>query len=373
MHKLTVAVLFGGRSGEHEISLMSARSVLNMIDHSLYDIVEVGITKQGMWLVGEDVIGSFEKKEIQNLQRAFFISESGNQTLYTEVVEIGESRTLPYRRIDVVFPVLHGTFGEDGTLQGLLDLIEIAYVGAGVLGSSVGMDKGVFKEVMKGLEIPVVDGIVISRKDIQFDMDEVIKKCEKLGPYPFFTKPANLGSSVGINKCRNRAALLDGLKEAANYDRRILVEIGLEKPMEVEVSVLGNEFPKASIGGEIVPGDEFYTYDDKYFNGVSILNIPAELPEGMMSKVQDLAVKAFKGIDCSGMARVDFLIDQNTEKLYLNELNTIPGFTQISMYAKLWEASGTTYSELITQLIELAIDRQKEKMMSFREFRRKEA
>ncbi|PKN86909.1 MAG: D-alanine--D-alanine ligase A [Chloroflexi bacterium HGW-Chloroflexi-8] len=373
MKKLTVAILFGGRSGEHEISLLSARSVLNMIDRSLFDVVEVGITRAGTWMVGNDVINSFEKGELNHLQRAFFLPESGNHTIYTETIHNGSTILAPYKTIDVVFPVLHGSFGEDGTIQGLLDLIEIAYVGAGVLGSSVGMDKAVFKQIMRGIKINVLDDIVFSRKEILSNLDEVINRCEKLGPYPFFTKPANLGSSVGISKCRDRKALINGLKEAANYDRRILVEIGLNKPMEIEVSVLGNEFPAASIAGEIVPGDEFYTYEDKYFNGVSILIIPAELPTGMMDKIRDIAVRAFMAIDCSGMARVDFLVDQNTEELYLNELNTIPGFTQISMYAKLWEASGIPYTELITRLIDLAKDRHNEKSLSFREYRKKEA
>jgi len=373
MKKLVVAILFGGRSGEHEISLLSARSVLKMIDRTLFDVVEVGITHAGVWMVGDDVITSFEKGEFNHLQHAFFLPESGNHTIYTETIHDGGAIMSPYKSIDVVFPVLHGSFGEDGTIQGLLDLIEIAYVGAGVLGSAVGMDKAVFKQIMRGLQINVLDDIVFSRKEITSNLDEVINRCEKLGPYPFFTKPANLGSSVGISKCRDRKALINGLKEAADYDRRILVEIGLNKPMEIEVSVLGNEFPTASIPGEIVPGDEFYTYEDKYFNGVSILNIPAELPIEMIDEIREVAISAYLAIDCSGMARVDFLVDQTTEKLYLNELNTIPGFTQISMYAKLWEASGITYTELITRLIELAKDRQSEKMLSIKEYRKKEA
>lgn len=373
MEKLTVAILFGGRSGEHEVSLMSARSVLNKIDRSIFDAIEIGITHNGVWYIGNDVITSFEKGQIDNLQRAFLIPEPGNHNIYVEKTMNGITQLVPHKKIDVIFPVLHGTFGEDGTLQGLLDLIEIPYVGAGVLGSSVGMDKGVFKQVMRAIKIPVVDDLVFARKEIKADIESVVKKCESLGPYPFFTKPANMGSSVGINKCRDRNTLIKGLINAANYDRRVLVELGLTHPMEIEVSVLGNEYPKASIAGEIVPGDEFYTYDDKYFNGVSILNIPAELPDGMMNQIQDMAVKAYSAIDCAGMARVDFLIDQENEKIYLNELNTIPGFTQISMYAKLWEASGIEYSNLISKLIELAQDRHKEKLMSSHQFIREEA
>jgi len=373
MEKITVAILFGGRSGEHEISLMSARSVLNKIDRSIFNAIEIGITHKGVWYIGNDVIDCFEKKEIENLQRAFMIPEPGNHMVYIEK-KVGEfSQLIPYKKIDVIFPVLHGTFGEDGTLQGLMDLIEIPYVGAGVLGSSVGMDKAVFKQVMRAIKIPVVDDIVFTRKEIYANIEDVIRKCELLGPYPFFTKPANMGSSVGISKCQDRNALIKGLKSASKYDRRILVEIGLTKPMEVEVSVLGNEYPKASIAGEIVPGDEFYTYDDKYFNGVSILNIPAELPAGMMDQIRELAIRSYIAIDCAGMARVDFLVDQDNEKIYLNELNTIPGFTQISMYSKLWEASGINYPDLITKLIELAQDRHKEKLMSSHQFIREEA
>jgi D-alanine-D-alanine ligase len=373
MEKLTVAILFGGRSGEHEVSLMSARSVLNKIDRSIFDAIEIGITHEGIWLVGNDVISCFEKGQTENLQRAFLIPEPGNHMIYIQETIDEITQMIPYKKIDVIFPVLHGTFGEDGTLQGLLDLIEIPYVGAGVLGSSVGMDKGVFKQVMRAIKIPVVDDFIFTRKEIKANIDDVVKKCELLGSYPFFTKPANMGSSVGINKCRDRKALQKGLKNAATYDRRVLVELGLTHPMEIEVSVLGNEYPKASIAGEIVPGDEFYTYDDKYFNGVSILNIPAELPGGMMNQIQDMAIKAYSAIDCAGMARVDFLIDQEKEKIYLNELNTIPGFTQISMYAKLWEASGIHYSDLISKLIELAQDRHKEKLMSSHQFIREEA
>ncbi len=373
MIKQTIAILFGGRSGEHEISLLSAKSVLAEIDYSMYDVIQIGITRQGIWMVGQDVLQHFEIGNYETLTPACLIAEPGNHILHVQIREGNAIKLEPYRTIDVIFPVLHGTFGEDGTLQGLLELSEIAYVGAGVLGSSVGMDKVLFKNVMRGIQIPVLHDICIQRKEIQNNIDQVINQCENLAPYPLFTKPANMGSSVGINKCRNRQQLIEGLNEASLYDRRVLVEVGLNKPMEIEVSVLGNENPIASLAGEIVPGDEFYTYDDKYFNGISILNIPAELPEGMMESIREIAVRAYKAIDCAGMARVDFLIEENGRRLFLNELNTIPGFTQISMYAKLWEASGIRYSELINRLIELAIDRHNQQKISLHQYKRREA
>jgi D-alanine-D-alanine ligase len=371
MNKLTVGIIFGGRSGEHEISLLSARSVIENINPDKYEIVEIGITHQGNWLVGKNVLESMEQNQTEHLTPACLIPEPGNHYLYTREAEGDQTFLKPFIKIDVFFPVLHGTLGEDGTIQGLFEMAEIAYVGAGVLGSATGMDKAVFKQIMRANQIPVVDDIVISRKEFQNQPDEIIKQCEKLGPYPFFTKPANMGSSVGINKCTNRQQLIEGIKEAALYDRRILVEIGLNKPMEIEVSVLGNEFPKASIPGEIVPGDEFYSYDDKYINGISSAVIPAELPEGMLDTIRNLAVKAYQAIDCAGLSRVDFMVNQEGNAIYLNEINTMPGFTKISMYPKLWSASGVSYKELIDRLIEFALDRQKERLSSIHLYQRK--
>lgn len=373
MPKITVAILFGGRSGEHEISLLSARSVLNQIDRSLFDVVEVGITRDGIWVVGDDVITKLEKGQSDTLTPACMIAEPGNHILYKQTQSAEARQLVPYRAIDVVFPVLHGTFGEDGTLQGLLEFIEIAYVGAGVLGSSVGMDKALFKKVMRAENIPVLSDLVFSRNEIKNNVEKVILESETISSYPLFTKPANMGSSVGITKCRNRQQLREGLLEAALYDRRVIVEAGLDKPMEIEISILGNENPIASVPGEIVPGDDFYTYDDKYINGVSVLNIPAELPDGMSAQIQTLAIHAYQVTDCAGMARVDFLVDLNGNQLYLNELNTIPGFTQISMYSKLWEASGIAYSQLITRLIELAQNRHDQQTTSLHQYHRRTA
>ncbi len=372
MSKPNVAVIFGGRSGEHEISLLSAHSVLENIDRARFEVVEVGITLDGIWMVGENVLLKFEQGQMGSLSPACLLAEPGNHMLYSQTRHEAGIQLQAYHPIDIIFPVLHGTFGEDGTLQGLLECMEIAFVGAGVLASSVGMDKALFKEVMRSIDIPVVLDQLINRKEIETDMVEVIDRCEKFSPYPLFTKPANMGSSVGINKCRNRHQLMDGLRDAAQYDRRVLVEVGLEKPMEIEISVLGNEFPIVSVPGEIIPGDEFYTYNDKYINGVSSLNIPAELPAGMATQIQEMAIRAYKAIDCAGMARVDFLIDQETERIYLNELNTIPGFTKISMYSKLWEASGIHYPDLITRLLNLAVDRHNQQKMSLHHYHRRE-
>jgi D-alanine-D-alanine ligase len=262
-----------------------------------------------------------------------------------------------WSNVDVYFPILHGTFGEDGTLQGLFELADVAYVGAGVVGSSVGMDKGVFKDVMIANHIPVVDMMIVLRTEVERDMVSVIERAEKVSDYPLFTKPANLGSSVGVTKCTNRSDLQEGLMEAALFDRRILVQKGVKNVREIEVSVLGNDEPVASVCGEVLPSREFYSYESKYMDGTSGLLIPAPLPDEMSACIREYAVRAYKAIDCAGMARVDFFVEKDTNQIYLNELNSIPGFTTISMYPKLWEASGLSYSKLVDRLIELAIER----------------
>jgi len=271
--------------------------------------------------------------------------------------------------VDVYFPVLHGTFGEDGTLQGLFELADVAYVGAGVVGSAVGMDKGVFKDVMIANNIPVVDTLVMLRAEIQKDVVAVIEKAEKLGDYPFFTKPANLGSSVGVTKCSNRSDLQEGLMEAAAFDRRVLVQTGVKNVREIEVSVLGNDDPVASLPGEVLPSREFYSYESKYVDGTSGYDIPAKLPSETIEQIREYAVRAYKAIDCAGMARVDFFVEKNTNKVYLNELNSIPGFTKISMYPKLWEASGMSYVKLVDRLIELAMERKADRDHTSHTFR----
>ena len=352
--KLHVAVLFGGRSGEHEVSLMSARSVLSVLDPAKYEVTQVGITHEGTWLTGTDVLEKFENNKTDGLIPVLVSPNPSERGIY--IME-GISGLKKWSDIDVYFPVLHGTFGEDGTLQGLFELADVAYVGAGVVGSSVGMDKGIFKDVMIANNIPVVDMMVVLRAEIENDMLSVIEKAEKVSDYPLFTKPANLGSSVGVTKCSNRSDLQEGLMEAALFDRRILVQKGVKNAHEIEVSVLGNDEPIASVCGEVLPSREFYSYESKYIDGTSGLLIPAPLPDEISECIREYAVRAYKAIDCAGMARVDFFLEKDTNQIYLNELNSIPGFTKISMYPKLWEASGLSYQKLVDQLIELAMER----------------
>jgi len=352
--KLHVAVIFGGRSGEHEVSLMSARSVLSVLDPAKYEVTQVGITHEGTWLTGMDVLDKFERNQTDGLLPVLVSPDPSDRGLY--IME-GISGLKRWSNVDVYFPVLHGTFGEDGTLQGLFELADVAYVGAGVVGSAVGMDKGVFKDVMIANHIPVVDMMVVLRAEIESDMLSLIERAEKVGDYPLFTKPANLGSSVGVTKCSNRSDLQEGLMEAALFDRRILVQKGVKNVREIEVSVLGNDEPVASVCGEVLPSREFYSYESKYMDGTSGLLIPAPLPDEISACIREYAVRAYKAIDCAGMARVDFFVEKDTNQIYLNELNSIPGFTTISMYPKLWEASGLSYSKLVDRLIELALER----------------
>jgi D-alanine-D-alanine ligase len=364
MKKIRIGILFGGRSGEYEVSLMSARSVLSVLDPNKYLITEIGITQDGKWLSGDQVLKSFEKSDMAGLMHVVLQPEPGAIILY----QLNRSQIQPLTELDLIFPVLHGTFGEDGTLQGLFEMADIAYVGAGVLGSSVGMDKGVFKEVMRSNQIPVADWLTCTRKYAEKNLDQLISRAEKMASYPLFTKPANLGSSVGITKCKNRSDLLEGILEASRFDRRILIERGINA-REIEVSVLGNEDLKVSIPGEIKPADEFYSYNAKYHDDRSELFIPAPISDELVNKVQDLALRSYKAIDCAGMARVDFLLDKETHELYINELNTIPGFTKISMYPKLWEASGLPYPALVDELVELALERKLERNRSQRIYR----
>lgn len=359
--KLRVAVIFGGRSGEHDVSLMSARSVLSVLDSQRYEVFQIGITLDGNWLTGQNTIESFEKKDFSNLNPVIPPTQPSHSALYQLLVTNNKETLNKISDIDVFFPVLHGPFGEDGTIQGLLELADVAYVGAGVAGSSVGMDKGIFKDVMRANNIPIVDSILVLRSEIENDLKSVISKAEALGAYPLFTKPANLGSSVGISKCNSPSDLTEGLMEASRYDRRILIEKGVGNVREVEVSVLGNEEPTASVCGEVLPSREFYSYESKYIDGTSGLLIPSQLPNDITEKIKEYATRAYKAIDCAGMARADFFVDIDTHKIYLNELNTLPGFTSISMYPKLWQASGLTYAELVNQLIELALQRKKQR------------
>ncbi len=352
--KQKIGVIFGGRSGEHEVSLMSARSVLTALDSEKYTVIQIGITHDGTWLSGEDVLEAMSAGKTANLTRVALLPDPNHKGLHA----IRDAQK--FTDIDVYFPVLHGTFGEDGTLQGLFEMAGVAYVGAGVLGAAVGMDKGIFKDIMTANEIPVVDGFVVSRSQLQSQMETILDRAEKIAPYPFFTKPANMGSSVGVTKCRSRSDLYEGMLDAARFDRRILIERGINA-REIEISVLGNDDPQASVPGEIRPEADFYSYDAKYHDDRSKLFIPAPIPEETAAQMRSMAIKAYRAIDCAGMARVDFLLDRESGEFYLNEVNTIPGFTQISMYPKLWDASGLPYPKLIDRLIELALERRKDR------------
>jgi D-alanine-D-alanine ligase len=366
---LTLAVLFGGRSGEHEVSLMSARSVLSVLDRTRYNVIEIGITHAGAWLTGQNVLAAFEQGKTGALLPASLHPDPSKPGLYV-IRSSGEREVLEkLTDVDVYFPVLHGSYGEDGTLQGLFEMADVAYVGAGVIGSALGMDKGVFKEVMRAQNIPVVEAAIVLRSEIEKDMESVVRRAEGVSAYPLFIKPANLGSSVGVTKCRSRSDIAEGLMEAAQYDRRVLVERGVPDPREIEVSVLGNDEPVASVPGEIVPGADFYSYDAKYVLDNSELVIPAPLTAAQTAQIKDLAVRAFKAVDACGMARVDFLLSK-TGEIFLNEINTIPGFTKISMYPKLWEASGLPYAELVNRLIALALERKAERDHTVRQYRR---
>jgi D-alanine-D-alanine ligase len=388
MNKLRIGVLFGGRSGEHEVSLLSAASVLNAIDKEKYEVVPIGITKDGRWLTAEHAENLLTGKLVleprnlragdpQNTEAAAVLARGEAVVVPPEPVhrQTGlvpfQTEASPMRRasdrainVDVIFPVLHGTFGEDGTIQGLLELADIPYVGAGVLGSAAGMDKDIMKALFIAAGLPIVKHVTVLRSEWEKDPKRVEKLVGKL-KYPVFVKPANLGSSVGISKAHNRKELGPAIEEAAKFDRKIVIEQGVggnkDKAREIECSVLGNDEPAASIPGEIVPVKEFYDYDAKYLDEGSQLIIPAKLTKSETKKVQELAVWAFKAVDCSGLARVDFLMDAKTRKIYLNEINTMPGFTAISMYPKLWAASGLEYSDLIDRLIQLGIERHTDK------------
>jgi D-alanine-D-alanine ligase len=336
---------------------MSARSVLSVLDPAKYEVLQIGITLDGKWLTGEDVLGKLETGKLAGLEPAIIAPDPSEPGVYA----LRDKKLEKLCDIDVYFPLLHGTFGEDGTVQGLLEMGNAAYVGAGVVGSAVGMDKGIFKDVMRANNIPSVRSLLLLRSEIEKDINAAMAKAETVGAYPLFTKPANLGSSVGISKCRTRSDLQEGLMEAARFDRRVLVEKGVANLREIEVSVLGNEDPRASVPGEVLPSREFYSYESKYVDGTSGLVIPAPLPEETTQRIRELAVQAYKAIDAAGMARVDFFVDKESGEVYLNELNTIPGFTKISMYPKLWGASGISYGELVDRLIDLAMQRKGER------------
>lgn len=362
--KIKVGVVFGGRSGEHEVSIVSAQSVMKALDKKKYEVIPIGITKEGKWIAGSEAV-KFLKEGIKKLPFKSVLPPDPTEKGLVKVRDRGlvpvSSQKPTITSIDVIFPVIHGTYGEDGKLQGLLEMANIAYVGANVLGSALGMDKIVQKQVFKQAGLPIVKYDWFLTKDWKRNKKNIIRRLERELKYPMFTKPANSGSSVGIGKCHNQKELILGINDAIKYDRKIIVEQGIENIHEIEVSVLGNDNPKASVPGEIIASNEFYDYDAKYIDDKSQAIIPAELPHKVIREIQRIAVAAFKALDLCGMARVDFFVARGRSKVYLSEVNTIPGFTSISMYPKLWEASGLSYSELLDKLIELAIKRHQEK------------
>ncbi len=358
--KIRIGVIFGGRSGEHEVSLMSARSVRAALDPEKYEVVMIGITRGGRWITG-DVAAALESGMPEMARMAALLPDpESSELMELEMFESQPSRLSSVASLDVVFPVLHGPYGEDGTVQGLLELAGIPYIGAGVVGSAVGMDKAIFKAVMEAHDIPILPWKLILASEWRENPDALLEESEKKLGYPIFTKPANLGSSVGIRKCATRSELRAGLDEAARFDRRLILEQGISA-RELEVSVLGNDRPIASVVGEIRPLRDFYDYVAKYVSDDSDLIIPAHIDSEMAEHIRAVAVRAYKAIDCAGLARADFLLDKNSGQVFINELNTIPGFTRISMYPKLWEASGVSYGELLDRLVDLALERSKEK------------
>jgi D-alanine-D-alanine ligase len=386
MKKLRVGVLFGGRSGEHEVSLLSAASVVEAIDKTKYEVVPIGISKDGRWLTathaerllkGEPVPGRRLRAGDPQATPGAALLARGEAVLVPPVpaqegaaslVAFQSEASAPDDRhieVDVIFPVLHGTFGEDGTIQGLLELADIAYVGAGVLGSAAGMDKDVMKRLFAAAGLPLVKHVTILRSEWERDRKAAHRRVERALRYPVFVKPANLGSSVGISKAHDARELGPAIEEAAAYDRKVIVEQAVGgargKARELECSVLGNDRPEASVVGEVVPGKEFYDYAAKYLDEGSELHIPAKLSKAEQKKVQQMAIAAFQSVDCSGLARVDFLMEPRSRKVYVNEINTMPGFTSISMYPKLWAASGLAYPDLIDRLIQLGLERHEEK------------
>ncbi len=371
--KLRVGILFGGRSGEHEVSLLSAASILKAIDRTKFDVVPIGITKEGRWLGTGDASRMLENGDAavaRPLRAGDPAVTPGAKLLHEGIPTLLAPMPGPQgpegKALDVVFPVLHGTFGEDGTIQGLFELAGIAYVGSGVLGSSAGMDKDAMKRLFAQAKLPIVKHVTLLRSEWEKSPRKSVTRIEAALKYPVFVKPANLGSSVGISKVHNRKELAPALDLAAQYDRKLVVEQGVGgkkgRARELEVGVLGNDDPKASVVGEIIPGKEFYDYEAKHLSEGSVPVIPARLTKAEEKQIRAMAVDAFRACDLAGLSRVDFLMEPDGKRrIYLNEVNTLPGFTQISMYPKLWEATGIGYRDLITRLIELALERHAEK------------
>lgn len=400
--KIRVGVVFGGKSGEHEVSIESAKSVMEALDRTKYDVVPIAIDKHGRWHSGDNAVrfldggwatlaaprsgealltgdgmandaAGTEAQEAgtgagaQDTGTTAALHDGGEQINSSQALQpVGGSSVLPghvAESIDVLFPVLHGSYGEDGTVQGMFELLDIPYVGAGVAASAVGMDKILMKRVFAAVGLPQVNYVYCTRTEWEKQPDLVISRVEEALSYPCFVKPANLGSSVGISKAKSREELSQAIVLAARYDRKVIIEEGANV-REVEVAVLGNDEPKASVAGEVVPSNEFYDYRAKYLDGESSLLIPAPVSGEVMDEIRRLAVLAYQAVDCSGLARVDFFVEKGTDRVLVNEINTMPGFTRFSMYPKLWEATGLSYRQLIDALLSLAIDRAEERRKS---------
>src|SRR5712691_3126081 len=360
MSRIRVAVLFGGRSGEQEVSCVSARHVAAAFDPDRYQVVPVGITRDGRWLLPEPSHRVLRGGRLEIPETAF--EAAGEPVALARGPQAGsgpESEPAAGLEVDVVFPVLHGAYGEDGTVQGLLDMASIPYVGSGVLGSALGMDKEKMKRMFRDHGLPIGDFVVIRAHEWEEDAGRALEAALSLG-LPSFAKPANLGSSVGVSKCEDEPSLATGIEEALRHDRKVLVEEAMAG-REIEVGVLGNDHPEASVPGEVFPGREFYDYAAKYLDDTSRTEIPADLPPAVIGELQELAVAAFTAVDASGMARVDFFYDDAGRGVVVNEINTIPGFTVISMFPKLWEASGMAYPRLLDRLVELALERHRQR------------
>lgn len=358
--KIRIGLVFGGRSGEHEVSLASATSVMANLDKDKYEVVPIGITKEGSWLLGTEpaklLAAEQSASHDEELDQTTAVTLTGDPSLRRLIpVESGEDLGAN-AALDVIFPVLHGTYGEDGTLQGLLEMANVPYVGCSVLGAALGMDKEKMKIVFQAVGLPVVDYLVYRRNEWERSPETILDAIEQRLGYPCFVKPVNLGSSVGVNKAHDRAELAHVINVAAEYDRKIIIERGINC-RELECAVLGNDEPTASVVGEVVASNEFYDYNAKYINNKSQIIIPAQIPQATAEEVRRQSVQAFLALDLSGLSRVDFFLEKETGKVYINEVNTLPGFTQISMYPKLWEASSLPYSQLLDRLIELALER----------------
>lgn len=357
--KIRVGVIFGGRSGEHEVSLRSAESVINAMDKTKYEVVPIGITHEGKWLVAGNAKAMLPQTVMasENPQQVAIIGDPTQKGL----MQLGDSgQSIKAKALDVIFPVLHGTFGEDGTIQGLFEMASVPYVGCGVLASATGMDKVVMKQLFAHAGLAVCDYEWFLRSAWEAAPEKILKKIASTLGFPVFVKPANLGSSVGVSKADNKKELLEAINDAARYDRRIIVEKAVIG-REIEVSILGNDNPVASLPGEIISGHEFYDYEDKYIDNTSRTEIPAKLPKKILERIQRDAVRAFQAVDGSGLARVDFFVESGTNRVIINEINTLPGFTSISMYPKMWEATGVSYPALLDRLVQLALERHTEK------------